>query len=127
MFHRATDASKVALVHLVGRLRRGGYRLLDAQFVTNHLATFGAVEIDRSTYRSLLAQALASGVEQRTWRPPVRRRGPRRNRLTRSVVARRVDEDARFAPPTPRLLVWGKKLWLGAGRGGGTTGPVFSG
>lgn len=68
MFHRATDASKVALVHLVGRLRRGGYRLLDAQFVTNHLATFGAVEIDRNTYRSLLAQALASGADQRTWR-----------------------------------------------------------
>ncbi len=68
MFHRATDASKVALVHLVGRLKRGGYRLLDAQFVTNHLATFGAVEIDRNTYRSLLAQALTSGADQRTWR-----------------------------------------------------------
>jgi leucyl/phenylalanyl-tRNA--protein transferase len=68
MFHRATDASKVALVHLVGRLRRGGYRLLDAQFVTNHLATFGAVEIDRATYRLLLSQALASDVDQATWR-----------------------------------------------------------
>ncbi len=71
MFHRATDASKVALVHLVGRLRRGGYRLLDAQFVTNHLATFGAVEIDRNTYRSLLAQALNGRVDQQTWRDPL--------------------------------------------------------
>ncbi len=71
MFHRATDASKVALVNLVGRLRRGGYRLLDAQFVTNHLATFGAVEIDRSTYRTLLGQALAGEPDQETWREPM--------------------------------------------------------
>ena len=71
MFHTATDASKVALVHLVGRLRRGGYRLLDAQFVTNHLATFGAVEIDRDTYRALLDQAIRSPVDQSTWREPM--------------------------------------------------------
>ena len=45
MFSRVTDASKVALVHLVARLRLGGYRLLDTQFVTPHLAQFGAIEI----------------------------------------------------------------------------------
>lgn len=58
MFHLATDASKVALVHLVARLRLGGYALLDAQFLTDHLATFGAVEIARRQYRALLDIAL---------------------------------------------------------------------
>lgn len=59
MFSRATDASKVALVHLVARLRLGGFRLLDTQFVTGHLAQFGAVEIARDIYKSLLAVAVA--------------------------------------------------------------------
>ncbi|MGC2411667.1 MAG: leucyl/phenylalanyl-tRNA--protein transferase [Stellaceae bacterium] len=58
MFSRVTDASKVALVHLVARLRRGGYHLLDTQFVTPHLAQFGAIEISRARYRRLLAEAL---------------------------------------------------------------------
>jgi leucyl/phenylalanyl-tRNA--protein transferase len=58
MFHRETDASKVALVHLVARLRRGGYRLLDTQFQTGHLAQFGTIEIPRDRYRSLLDEAL---------------------------------------------------------------------
>src|ERR1035441_10498248 len=44
MFHRARDASKIALVHLIARLRAGGYRLLDTQYVTDHLKTFDAVE-----------------------------------------------------------------------------------
>ncbi|MBL8697704.1 MAG: leucyl/phenylalanyl-tRNA--protein transferase [Alphaproteobacteria bacterium] len=59
MFSRATDASKVALVHLVARLRLGGYRLLDAQFITRHLVRFGAIEIARSRYMRLLADAIA--------------------------------------------------------------------
>jgi leucyl/phenylalanyl-tRNA--protein transferase len=58
MFSRARDASKVALVHLVARLRIGGFRLLDTQFLTNHLAQFGAVEIGRDAYKALLAAAL---------------------------------------------------------------------
>jgi leucyl/phenylalanyl-tRNA---protein transferase len=58
MFSRVTDASKVALVHLVARLRLGGYRLLDTQFVTPHLAQFGCIEISRARYHRLLAQAL---------------------------------------------------------------------
>lgn len=58
MFSRATDASKIALLGLVERLRAGGFTLLDVQFVTPHLARFGAVEIPRATYRLLLSQAL---------------------------------------------------------------------
>ena len=58
MFHTARDASKVALVHLVARLRAGGFTLLDTQFVTPHLATLGAVEIPRADYRRRLEAAL---------------------------------------------------------------------
>ena len=58
MFSRVTDASKVALVHLVARLRHGGFRLLDTQFVTEHLLQFGAVEIPRREYQTRLAAAL---------------------------------------------------------------------
>jgi leucyl/phenylalanyl-tRNA--protein transferase len=58
MFSRMRDASKVALVHLVARLSAGGYQLLDAQFLTEHLATFGAREIPRLDYRERLARAL---------------------------------------------------------------------
>ena len=61
MFHRARDASKVALVHLVARLRTGGYRLLDAQFLTEHLASLGAIEVPRDAFRRQLDEAL--GVE----------------------------------------------------------------
>ena len=55
MFSRVRDASKVALVHLVARLRLGGFRLLDTQFVTAHLAQFGAIEIPRAQYKARLA------------------------------------------------------------------------
>ena len=58
MFHRARDASKVALVHLVARLIAGGFELLDTQYVTEHLKTFGAVEIPRRRYTGLLEKAL---------------------------------------------------------------------
>ena len=58
MFSSARDASKVALVHLVARMRMGGYTLLDTQFVTNHLAQFGAIEVPRDTYKALLASAV---------------------------------------------------------------------
>lgn len=57
MFSRERDASKVALVHLVARLKRGGWRLLDAQFLTAHLTQFGAVETPQATYLELLATA----------------------------------------------------------------------
>ena len=58
MFSRETDASKVALVHLVDRLRAGGFRLLDTQFLTGHLQRFGAVEVKRRDYLRMLDRAL---------------------------------------------------------------------
>jgi leucyl/phenylalanyl-tRNA---protein transferase len=58
MFSVARDASKVALVHLVARLIKGNYRLLDTQFVTDHLTQFGVVELPRAGYRQLLSEAL---------------------------------------------------------------------
>ena len=58
MFSEKVNASKIALVHLVARLVKGGFCLLDTQFVTNHLSQFGAVEIHRSGYRLLLSSAL---------------------------------------------------------------------
>jgi leucyl/phenylalanyl-tRNA--protein transferase len=59
MFHTARDASKVALVHLVARLAHGRFRLLDTQYVTDHLKTFGAIEVPRRRYRGLLDDAIA--------------------------------------------------------------------
>jgi leucyl/phenylalanyl-tRNA---protein transferase len=59
MFHTIANASKVALVELVNRLNKRGFRLLDTQYVTNHLRMFGAVEIARAKYMRLLKQALA--------------------------------------------------------------------
>ncbi|WP_297490486.1 leucyl/phenylalanyl-tRNA--protein transferase [Acidocella sp.] len=58
MFSTATDASKVALVHLVARLRLSGFTLLDTQFLTAHLSRFGAVEVPRNAYHEMLADAL---------------------------------------------------------------------
>jgi len=58
MFSRADDASKVALVELVLRLKKGGYTLLDTQFKTEHLERFGVVEIGRDVYKGLLAEAI---------------------------------------------------------------------
>ncbi|HET8725966.1 MAG TPA: leucyl/phenylalanyl-tRNA--protein transferase [Alphaproteobacteria bacterium] len=58
MFHRATDASKIAMAHLLMRLEAGGYRLLDTQFITDHLKTFGGIEIVREDYELRLADAL---------------------------------------------------------------------
>jgi len=63
MFHRARDASKIALVHLIARLRVGGYRLLDTQYVTDHLKTFGAVEVQKRRYHRLLEEALVGDAD----------------------------------------------------------------
>lgn len=65
MFHRATDASKVALVTLVERLRSRGYALLDTQWVTAHLKQFGACEVPRSRYLDLLERSLKLECEFR--------------------------------------------------------------
>lgn len=58
MFSFERDASKIALAHLVARLRAGGYKLLDTQFVTEHLRQFGVVELDRDAFQAELDQAL---------------------------------------------------------------------
>lgn len=58
MFSRVTDASKVALVHLVARLIKNGFQLLDAQFVTEHLTRFGAIEVPKANYTRMLEAAL---------------------------------------------------------------------
>jgi len=63
MFSIATDASKVALVHLVARLRSGGFKLLDAQFTNDHLTQFGIYEIPRSQFHERLAVALATRAD----------------------------------------------------------------
>jgi leucyl/phenylalanyl-tRNA--protein transferase len=63
MFHRARDASKIALVHLVARLRAGNYRLLDTQFVTDHLRAFGAFEVPKRRYHRLLEEALVGDAD----------------------------------------------------------------
>ncbi len=63
MFSRATDASKVALVHLVAKLKASGFTLLDTQFITEHLTRFGALEISREEYRERLATAIATPVQ----------------------------------------------------------------
>jgi len=62
MFHRVRDASKVALVHLVHHLKKQGFVLLDTQYVTPHLARFGAIEIPRETYHQKLREALKLSV-----------------------------------------------------------------
>jgi leucyl/phenylalanyl-tRNA--protein transferase len=67
MFHRARDASKVALVHLVARLKAGGFVLLDAQYVTEHLRTFGAIEIQKLHYHRMLEAALIGEADFGAW------------------------------------------------------------
>jgi leucyl/phenylalanyl-tRNA--protein transferase len=63
MFSRERDASKIALVHLVGILRGYGFKVLDTQFQTSHLERFGTFEIVRSIYLSMLREAIASRVK----------------------------------------------------------------
>ena len=63
MFSRRTDASKIALVHLVARLRAGGFRLLDAQFTNDHLQQFGIFEVTREQFQQRLQLALAAPAD----------------------------------------------------------------
>ena len=65
MFSRERDASKVALVHLAARLKLGGFALLDAQFMTSHLAQFGAISIPRNAYLEMLSAAIAGTADFR--------------------------------------------------------------
>ena len=63
MFSRRTDASKIALVHLMARLRHGGFRLLDAQFTNEHLKQFGVIDVPRAEFQQRLADALANEAD----------------------------------------------------------------
>jgi leucyl/phenylalanyl-tRNA---protein transferase len=67
MFHRVRDASKVALVHLFARLNAGGFVLLDTQFLTDHLASLGAVAISREAFRTRLADAMEGEADFGAW------------------------------------------------------------
>lgn len=67
MFHRRTDASKIALAHLVERLNAGGFVLLDTQFLTPHLASLGGMEISREEYEERLAEALTHSGDYHRW------------------------------------------------------------
>ena len=68
MFSRATDASKVALVHLVARLNAGGFKLLDAQFLNSHLAQFGTYTVPKKLYRPILEEALDGNGDFRAFK-----------------------------------------------------------
>lgn len=70
MFHRRTDASKMAMAHLVDRLNAGGFQLLDTQFVTPHLVSLGGIEILRADYEDRLAQALTANGNWGAWDGP---------------------------------------------------------
>ncbi|WIY54280.1 leucyl/phenylalanyl-tRNA--protein transferase [Devosia sp. YIM 151766] len=67
MFHRRTDASKMAMAHLVERLRAGGFQLLDTQFLTDHLASLGGIEIPRAEYEDRLGRALSLAGDWNEW------------------------------------------------------------
>ena len=67
MFHRRTDASKMAMAHLVERLKVGGFVLLDTQFITPHLESLGGVEIPRAEYEDRLGQALGLTGDWGAW------------------------------------------------------------
>jgi leucyl/phenylalanyl-tRNA--protein transferase len=67
MFHRRTDASKMAMAHLVDRLNAGGFQLLDTQFITDHLASLGGIEITRADYEDRLARATAEQGDWHAW------------------------------------------------------------
>lgn len=63
MFHTVRDASKIALVHLIARLKAGGFTLCDTQYVTDHLRTFGAVEVPKKRYHKMLEEALIGAAD----------------------------------------------------------------
>lgn len=67
MFHRRTDASKMAMAHLVDRLNAGGFELLDTQFITDHLASLGGIEITRAEYEDRLVRATAGHGDWHAW------------------------------------------------------------
>ncbi len=69
MFHYERDASKVALAHLVARMKVGGFKLLDTQFITGHLSGFGALEVTRRHYHRLLEESVSARADFYFWPP----------------------------------------------------------
>lgn len=67
MFHKQRDCSKLALIHLVARLKAGGFTLLDTQFVTEHLRQFGAIEVPRKAYKAILDKAIKKPADFTIW------------------------------------------------------------
>lgn len=67
MFHRRTDASKMAMAHLVDRLKAGNFQLLDTQFLTDHLASLGGIEIPRAEYEDRLGRAIMQDADWTAW------------------------------------------------------------
>jgi leucyl/phenylalanyl-tRNA---protein transferase len=109
MFSRRTDASKVALAWLVARLRVGNFTLLDCQFMTEHLASLGAISVSRDTYVALLSAALGGGV------------------AAGGVSAALVDGAAAPADAAPDFLALDRLLELaGAAGAGGPAGYVIA-
>ncbi len=132
MFHRARDASKVALVHLFARLRTGGFRLLDAQFSTEHLASLGAVEIPRDTFRLRLAEALDVQANFGAWPAETAMSGA--EALQRALWRRHGSCDNRSTKTERRssLTTPGEKVWAGGmaafdemGIASGETRPLY--
>ena len=113
MFSRARDASKIALVYLVARLIYGGFTLLDTQFVTGHLARFGAIEVSRDEFQRLLEAAASPTAAGRPVRPAaarhrparqqaaLRREPPRRAALRRRELPRRARRRSRRCRRVP--------------------------
>lgn len=98
MFSFVSDASKVALVHLVARLKLGGFRLLDTQFVTTHLTQFGAIEIPRDDYKRQLAAAVDVPARWLTTPDPAELEA-----AIRGLVGRQSDERCQPGGRQPRL------------------------
>ena len=107
MFSRAADASKIALAWLVARLKVGGFRLLDCQFMTAHLASLGAVTVSRETYVALLSAALGGSGAGST-----------------AGAGESGDGDGAASPPPDFFAL--DRLLDGAGAAGGPAGNVIS-
>ena len=99
MFHRARDCSKLALIHLVARLKAGGFTLLDTQFVTDHLRQFGAIEVPRKAYKSMLDRAIMREADFDIWPKDTT---PRRRGCARSARCAARPTVIPFDPPSRR-------------------------
>lgn len=95
MFHRSRDASKIALVHLIARLRTGGFSLLDTQFLTEHLERLGAIGVARETFRLELQRAMERDADFAAWPPGVAMAGAEALRRATGAKAGRTGS----APP----------------------------